>query len=424
MASKNSQKNSTDNDPTETEISSIGAEPIENSNIPADTNDGDDFAKLDFSSKYSDPFNLGARFYTGTEGADTFEAEALLNAKPEILAKHTDGNGNTDWRAVAGENDNRHDHWVEGPGEITIDNFGEGDKFILTGHTAEAILVEESDNQAVIGLVSDQGDDKQRGNGAHDLDVLGKVTINHDGNFDFGPDVKDNENVFDGIDPALVQKRIAQDSSDNAEEGAGDGGNMDQNLEDAEDTTVEISSIGAEPIENPDIPADTNDGNDIEKLDFSSQYTDPDGVGVRTFTGTDGANTFQAQALLNAKPEIIAKHTDSDGRIDWQDVAGENNNYHDHWVEGPGEIVIQNFGEGDKFILRGHTSEAILLEESDGIATIGLVSDQGRDNSRGNGAHDLDILGKATIHHDGSFNFQQDVTDITNNVFDGVMEFA
>ena len=187
---------------------------------------------------------------------------------------------------------------------------------------------------------------------------------------------------------------------------------------------IEISSTGAEPIENPNIPADTNDGNDIEKLDFDSQYTDPNGLGVRTYTATDGADTFQAEALLNAQPEIIAKYTGDDGKIDWQGIAGENNNYHDHWVEGPGEIAIDNFGEGDKFILRGHTSEAILLEESEGVATIGLVSDQGRDNSRGNGAHDLDVLGKATIYHDGSFNFGQDVLDITNGVFDGVRDFA
>ena len=188
--------------------------------------------------------------------------------------------------------------------------------------------------------------------------------------------------------------------------------------------TIKISSTGAEPIENPYIPADTNDGNDIEKLDFGSHYTDPNGFGVRSYTGTDGANTFHAEALLNAKPEIIAKHTGHDGKIDWKSVAGENNNYHDHWVDGPGEIIIKNFGEGDKFILRGHTAEAILIEESEGVATIGLVSDQGRDNSRGNGAHDLDVLGKATIYHDGSFDFGQDVKDVTNGVFDGVSEFA
>lgn len=192
----------------------------------------------------------------------------------------------------------------------------------------------------------------------------------------------------------------------------------------AEDTTIEIFSTGAKPIENPHIPADTDDGDDIAKLDFSTQYTDPNGVGTKTYTGTSGANTFQAEGLLNAKPEIIAKHVGDDGRINWQGVAGENDNRHDHWVEGPGEIEIYNFGEGDKFIFRGHTAEAILLEESDGVAKVGLISDQGRDNSRGNGAHDLDVLGKVTIYHDGSFNFGEDVTDIADGVFDGVTEFA
>ena len=399
-------------------ISSTGAEPLENLNIPANTNDGNDLEKLDFSSQYTDPNGFGVRTYTATDGADTFQAEALLNATPEIIAKYTGKDGTINWQGVAGENDNYHDHWVEGPGEIVVENFGQGDKFILRGHTSEAILLEESEGVATIGLVSDQGRDNSRGNGAHDLDVLGKATIYHDGSFDFGQDVVDVTNgVFDGVD--LTQ---AQQTPEKTQEE--DTTYIEKVEQTAKDTTVEIASTGAEPLENPNIPANTNDGNDIEKLDFSSQYTDPNSFGVRTYTGTDGANTFQAEALLNAKPEIIVKHTEDNGKIDWQGVAGENNNYHDHWVEGPGEIVIENFGEGDKFILRGHTSEAILLEESDGVATIGLVSDQGRDNSRGNGAHDLDVLGKATIYHDGSFDFGQDVEDITNGVFDGVSEFA
>ena len=105
--------------------------------------------------------------------------------------------------------------------------------------------------------------------------------------------------------------------------------------------TIEISSIGAKPVENPNIPAGTDDGNDIEKLDFGSQYTDPDDLGVRTYTGTEGANTFQAEALLNGKPEILTRFTRNDGTINWEGVAGTNDNYHDHWIEGPGEITIE-----------------------------------------------------------------------------------
>jgi len=399
-------------------LSSIGTEPIENPDIPADINDGDDIAKLDFGSEYVDPEGLGTRTLDGTDGADTFRAEALLNATPEIVAKYTNSDGTINWQGVAGENDNYHDHWVEGPGDIVINNFGEGDKFILRGHTAEAILIEESDNQAVIGLVSDQGRDGSRGNGAHDLDILGKATINHDGSFNFAQDVKDiTNNVFDGVASTLEEfEAMGEDAP--SDMGGDAPGNMG---EDAGDQDFLLRSIGTEPIENPDIPADINDGDDIAKLDFGSEYVDPEGLGTRTLDGTDGADTFRAEALLNATPEIVAKYTNSDGTINWQGVAGENDNYHDHWVEGPGDIVINNFGEGDKFILRGHTAEAILIEESDNQAVIGLISDQGRDGSRGTGAHDLDILGKATINHDGSFNFAQDVSDITNNVFDGVI---
>jgi hypothetical protein len=57
------------------------------------------------------------------------------------------------------------------------------------------------------------------------------------------------------------------------------------------------------PIENPDIPADTNDGNDLDKLDFSSRFASPNGASA-TFSGTEGANIFEFEALLNAKPEI------------------------------------------------------------------------------------------------------------------------
>lgn len=69
----------------------------------------------------------------------------------------------------------------------------------------------------------------------------------------------------------------------------------------------------------------------IAELDFSSQYVAPDGQGTRTLKGTDGADTFRAEALLNATSEIIAKHTNSDGTINWRGVAGDNDNYHDHW---------------------------------------------------------------------------------------------
>ena len=53
-------------------------------------------------------------------------------------------------------------------------------------------------------------------------------------------------------------------------------------------------------------------------------------------TGGRGADEFRFQTLINAKEEIIRKHTGDDGNIDWAGVAGKNNNAHDHWVDGIG----------------------------------------------------------------------------------------
>ena len=194
-----------------------------------------------------------------------------------------------------------------------------------------------------------------------------------------------------------------------------------------EDTTVYSPSNAGEPLEDPDIPADTNDGNDLNKLDFSSQYSSPNGGGSDTYSGTGGVNTFDFNPLLNAKPEIIEKHVDADGRIDWQGIAGENDNRHDHWVDSLGEDTIIDFsgqgGDGDQINITGHTAAAMVIEESEGQVVLGVYSDQGADGSRGNGAHDLDILGTITVNHDGNFNYGSDV-NVNPNVFDGVREFA
>ena len=195
-----------------------------------------------------------------------------------------------------------------------------------------------------------------------------------------------------------------------------------------EDTTIYSPSNAGEPLENPNIPADTNDGNDLNKLDFGSQYSSPNGGGNDQYFGTGGVNTFDFNPLLNAKPEIIARNVDEDGRINWRGVAGENDNRHDHWVDSLGQDTIMDFsgqgGDGDQINITGHTVVATVIEESGDQTVLGVYSDQGADGSRGNGAHDLDVLGTITVNHDGNFNFGSDVNVASNNVFDGVREFA
>ncbi len=225
-------------------------------------------------------------------------------------------------------------------------------------------------------------------------------------------------------------KATEESYSDNSNEDLSEKSNEshDEMMEqDFEDSTIYNPSNAGTPIENHNIQVDVEDGNDIEKLEFSSQYTNPNGDGNDWLSGTKGANTFDVNLLINAKSEIYQKHIDGNGKIDWQGVAGENNNYHDHWVDGIGKDTISDFsgsgGEGDKINVVGHTVAVTVLEESDRQIKLGLYSDQGADNSRGNGAHDFDVLGTLTIDHDGNFDYGSDVS-VNPNVFDGAFEFA
>jgi hypothetical protein len=198
-------------------------------------------------------------------------------------------------------------------------------------------------------------------------------------------------------------------------------------LQNLENTVFYTSSNAGIPTENPNIPAAVDDGNDLDKLDFSAQYANPSGAGDDLLTGTYGANTFEVKALLNAKPEIYQQHVDGEGKIDWEGVTGENNNYHDHWLDSIGQDTIDSFsgsgGDGDKINISGHTVAITLLEESDNQVKLGVYTDQDADGSRGTGAHDFDVLGTLTISHDGNFNLGSDVT-VDPNVNDGAFEFA
>jgi hypothetical protein len=198
-------------------------------------------------------------------------------------------------------------------------------------------------------------------------------------------------------------------------------------LQNLENTVFYTSSNAGIPTENPNIPAAVDDGNDLDKLDFSAQYANPSGAGDDLLTGTYGANTFEVKALLNAKPEIYQQHVDGEGKIDWDGVNEENNNYHDHWLDSIGQDTIDNFsgssGDGDKINISGHTVAITLLEESDNQVKLGLYSDQGADGSRGGDAHDFDVVGTLTINHDGNFNLGSDVT-VDPNVNDGAFDFA
>jgi Ca2+-binding RTX toxin-like protein len=119
-------------------------------------------------------------------------------------------------------------------------------------------------------------------------------------------------------------------------------------------------------------------------------------------TGGTGADTFRFEGLVNAKDEIVAKHVNADGTIDWAGVTGENNNVHDHWVDGFGNDVITDFNrkQGDKIEISAHTAEVKSIQHLDSngdgkadYSVITVISQQGNA-----GAHDEDVLGTITVH--------------------------
>ena len=159
------------------------------------------------SKVYPDqPFLNADDTLIGGSGADTFRFELLINAKDEIVEKHADPiTGKVDWRGVAHENDNVHDHWVDSIGNDVILDFNksEGDKIRIAGHTVEVSNIEYVDlNQdqileSIIHLISNQG----ANGGAHNQDELGSITVY--GDLVEASDLRVNTGVFYGAFNAI-----------------------------------------------------------------------------------------------------------------------------------------------------------------------------------------------------------------------------
>ncbi len=376
---------------------------------------------------------------TGGDRGDTFEFRALLNAKEEVIAQHTNSAGRVNWRGVAGENDNVHDHWVEGWGNDTITDYSkaEGDKIVVRGHTVELAGIEydtdEGGAYSLITIRSQQGNGGAGGantaTGAHDEDVLGTIKV-------YGDKVTANDvaikaaNIFDGID----QLHHVDETFGNAEAGVTqvvysntDGTDYDGIM--GKQTDIVHVGLGNQSV-------DAGGGHDriysySDNGEPNPAQTGGEGVGRVNqpvaegeaddlLAGGQGRDLFQFNFLLNAKEEILEKHTRSDGSINWRGVAGENDNVHDHWVEGIGNDTILDFSkqDRDKIVLRGHTVEIAGIEqgEDDGgqFSLISVRSQQGD----GGGAHDEDSLGTVKVY--GDVVTKDDIVVKAAGVFDGI----
>ena len=107
---------------------------------------------------------------------------------------------------------------------------------------------------------------------------------------------------------------------------------------------------------------------------------------------------------MNAKENILLKHVNDDGSINWQRVAGENRQVHDHWVERIGNDVIWDFNraEGDRIEVVGHTADVYRIEhvDTDGNGVLDATRLHVQSNQGNAGAHNKDQLGVITVFGD------------------------
>ena len=202
--------------------------------------------------------------------------------------------------------------------------------------------------------------------------------------------------------------------NDTLNSGSGDdkvwGGSGNDNLSGGSGADLLVGGFGADRIDggkgNDTLLSRSDAGEMVAAQDGTTQIFADETAAFKavndTLTGGRGADNFRFELQVNAKDEIVAKHVNADGTIDWNGVTGENGATHDHWVDGFGNDVIRDFNrsQGDKIEISAHTGEvqSIVHKDSNGdgrndYSVITVISQQGDA-----GAHDEDLLGTITVY--------------------------
>ncbi|MEM6594229.1 MAG: LamG-like jellyroll fold domain-containing protein [Pseudomonadota bacterium] len=266
----------------------------------------------------------------------------------------------------------------------------------------------ESALETPVADVATNGRDVIEGNGADDvIEGLGGDDELHGG---YGDDILrggDGDDVLDG-----------GRGSDVLEGGAGD------------DLLISTSDAGEQKIGQLAIDIVTRgdpDGEVDPALQKLAAYADQPLHGDDVLIGGEGADTFLIKPQLNGKKDIIEKHIQEDGSINWAGVAGENNELHDHWVDSFGIDIIADFDASeDSIAVMGHTAN-VYVEHADVIgdealeSIVTVISNQ----HGGGGAHAMDLIGQVIVH--GDLVEKEDIqTDagVTYGIVDGFEDLA
>ena len=339
-------------------------------------------------------------------------AYSLGNDKPLIIGANSFAADDTNSAEILAQNDDLHYHFDGAIADVGIWGGKSPSDALTSAQIADLVT---NGPGALNGPVAaptavPEGDDLLRGYAGNDIlkAGAGDDTLEGGDGLDqlfggYGRDILRGGNDADVLEGGHGQDRL--------EGGAGN----DILISMADDREPEIAQAYGK-ADDPDYEIDP-----ATDMLYPSQSSMPSSDRM---VGGDGADVFRFVTLINAKQEIINKHVNDDRTINWRGVAGENNNVHDHWVDGIGRDVISDFNraEGDFISITGHTTEVYRKTMTDADrdgqvddSVLHLRSNQGANG----GAHNLDLLGTITILN---ANITEEDYSVKANVHFGIVD--
>jgi Ca2+-binding RTX toxin-like protein len=353
---------------------------------------------------------------TGGAGADEFRFETLINAKLDIINKHVDDDGSIDWMGVAGENDNVHDHWVDGIGDDTITDFDRdaGDRIVIEGHTTEVSSIDvrdvdgDGDLDSVLQLRSNQG----AGGGAHNLDLLGTITVldNEITQDDFSVNAGVAYGIVDtiseyreaitplGLEGAPVAPSTDPDTGTGEDTGTGDGTGAGDGTEAGDGTPTTGEETGSEAA-GDGTTDDTSGDTSGDGTPTGDPATADPGDGTTTPTPPTTAGTILEGLLTPTadNPAAAAASVANDLLVGTSGADDMRGSWGDDRLSGDSGSDDMSGGHGDDLMAGGGGDDLLAGDFGDDI----LIGGDGQDELRGNRGDDVLVGGDADDVLDG-----------------------